>query len=104
MSEQSYRVVIKEVGARPPFGEVVDHVYGVDADVDTDGDSLAPSATDWTWLYMCQRRTENAPVVEATLLEDHNGVMIVVSDDMRLANLAADFLAERSGGLVESRS
>jgi hypothetical protein len=53
---------------------------------------------------MCQRRTENAPVVEATLLEDHNGVMIVVSDDMRLANLAADFLAERSGGLVESRS
>ena len=104
MSERSYRVIIKEVGARPPFGEVVDHVYGVNANVDTDGDSLAPYATNWTWLYMCQRPTENAPIVEATLLEDCNGLMIVVSDDMRLAHLAADFLAERSGGQVESYS
>jgi len=36
------------------------------------------------------------------LSEERNGEMIVTSADMRLARLAADFLAMRSGGKIET--
>jgi hypothetical protein len=102
MSERCYRIVIREVGQRPPFGEVVNHLYGVGSNIDTDGDSYTPNATDWTWLYMRDRATVNAPVVEAVLSEDRDGEMIVASADLRLARSAADFLAMRSGGKIET--
>lgn len=98
MDSYQYRVKIKGVGLRPPYGEVVDHVYGIGANVDTDGDSSTPSSIDWTWLCMCQRPTRNAPVVEAILSDDRSDVMIVASEDRQLAYRAAEFLAARTGG------
>lgn len=102
MSSYKYRVEIAGVGPRPPFGEVVDHVYGAGTDVDTDGDSETASATNWGWLYMCQRSTRNAPVVEVMLAEDRSDVMIVVSDHEGLALQVAEYLAVNTGGNIDA--
>lgn len=102
MDSYAVRLLVDALGPRPPFGEVVDHVYGVGANVDTDGDSSTPGATDWTWLYMCQRPTRDASVVEVTLSDERDNIMIVASEDEALAQRTAVFLALRAGGRVTS--
>ena len=37
-------------GKRPPFYELAQHLWGVGCDVDSDGNSSNPDATDWTEL------------------------------------------------------
>ena len=93
MADYRYQIPIIRVGARPPFGEVVGHVFGVGANVDTDGDSATPAATDWTWLYMCRRPTRNSPVVEVTLVDGTPGGFLISSDDEELAKRTAEFLS-----------
>lgn len=86
-------------GPRPPFGQLVDHVYGGKANVDTDGDSPLPASTDWTWLYMQLRSQPKwAPVVEICMIDGEKTAMRVVSEDRALARKTADFLARETGG------
>ena len=88
-------------GPRPPYFEVVDHVYGPDDTVDTEGDSSSPEATDWTWLYMQLRKPpyREQPVIEVEMLESEN-VMRIASDRADLAEKTAIFLADRAGGTI----
>lgn len=88
-------------GARPPFFEVVDHVYGPDDIVDTDGDSNTREATDWTWLYMRLRkpRYREQPVIEVIMLEGGQ-VMQIASDVEVLTQKTALFLAQKTGGTI----
>ena len=93
MGDYRHQIPISRIGPRPPFGEVVTHVFGVGAIVDTDGDSATPSATDWTWLYMRQRPSQGSPVVLIQFADDRQDRMIISSDDEALARKTAAFLA-----------
>lgn len=101
MSDFQFQIVIADVGLRPPFREVADHVYGIDTDVDTMGDSHPPERTDWTWLCMSRRpTTRDLPDVEVSMLIEQRGCMIVLAHDETLAIRTAAFLAMRAGGVV----
>ncbi|WP_353230912.1 hypothetical protein [Novosphingobium sp.] len=91
-------------GPRPPFFEVVIHVYGPNDTVDTDGDSRLREATDWTWLYMQLRKPpyREQPVVEVAMLEGKN-VMRIASDEADLAERTAVFLASQAGGTISRK-
>ena len=94
-------ILVKSPGPRPPFLEVVNHVYGREAVVDTEGDSHPPNSTEWTWLYMKLREQpyREQPLVEVTMNEDHS-TMFIASDDRMLAEKTAKYLADRTGGHV----
>ena len=93
MADYRHQLHISRIGPRPPFGEVVAHVFGAGANVDTDGDSATPSATDWTWLYMRQRPSEGSPVVLVQFTDDRLDRMIISSDDEALARKTAACLS-----------
>ena len=100
-SDYAHEFYLIAPGPRPPFFEVVDHVYGPDDTVDTDGDSGSREATDWTWLYMQLRKPpyREQPVIEVAMLEGEN-IMRIASDEAGLAERTATFLANRAGGIV----
>lgn len=100
-SDYAHELFLTMPGPRPPFFEVVDHVYGSDANVDTDGDSSSRQATDWTWLHMQLREPpyREQPVIEVAMLEGEN-VMRIASDSPDLAEKTALFLADRTGGAI----
>lgn len=96
-------------GPRPPFAEVVDHVYGADSNVDTEGDSYDRDTTEWTELYMQLRpppedlHRENPPV-EVWMLGKGAKVMCVGSDDEAFAFRTAAYLAEQTGATMASEA
>lgn len=55
-SDYAHELFLIEPGDRPPFSEVVQHVYGPTEAVDTDGDSSSREATNWTWRYIQSRK------------------------------------------------
>jgi hypothetical protein len=99
-SDYRHEFFIHRPGQRPPFGLVVDHVYGPGANVDTEGDSYPASSTTWTWLYMQLRSAQDEPVVEVTMVDDAHTIMRIASDDLELAAAAAQFLSTRVGGTL----
>ncbi|WP_155856858.1 hypothetical protein [Caulobacter sp. Root1472] len=103
-SDYRHDFFIHSPGPRPPFGSVVDHVYGPAANVDTDGDSDPASSTEWTWLYMQLRPRQGEPVVEVTMIDEMGSVLRVASDDLALATRTAEFLALQTGGALGRRS
>jgi hypothetical protein len=93
-------------GPRPPYGEVVDHVYGIGSNVDTEGDSYPAQSTEWTELYMQLRPPlddlhRKNPLVQVWMDEDKK-VMCVGSDDEALAVRTATYLADRTGATMTS--
>jgi hypothetical protein len=101
MSDFQFQIVIAGVGPRPPFRDVVEHVYGIGTDVDTMGDSHPPERTDWTWLCMSLRPTSrDLPDVEVSMSVDQPTCMIVLAHNEELATRTAAFLALRTGGIV----
>jgi hypothetical protein len=87
-------------GPRPPFGEVVDHVYGRGSDVDMEGNSATPKSVDWTWLYMALR-PRNSPLVEIFPWKEDATVLCVSSEDEALARKTVEYLHQRCGGTIE---
>ena len=49
-------------GERPPFGQVADHLWGPEANVDSDGNSRTPDDTQWTELSLFLRGADDAEV------------------------------------------
>lgn len=86
-------------GLRPPFYEVVDHVYGHDSNVDTDGNSMSREAVDWTDLYMAQR-PEMDPVVPVFPMNLDATVLCIESSSESLARRTAEYLHHRCGGTL----
>jgi hypothetical protein len=85
-------------GPRPPYGEVAAHLWGQGCDIDSDGDSYPPNATDWTELTVILRpalrlRLDVDPVEGALPL-----TLWIRSEDEATAAKAAAFLAARAGG------
>ena len=98
MNDLKYQITIAQIGPRPPCRKVVEHVYGVGANVDTEGNSNPAAERDWTWLHMCLRPTKDRPIVEIAMSDNCTDVMVVCSDDALLALRTAAFLASETGG------
>ena len=85
-------------GNHPPFYELAQHLWGVGCDVDSDGNSSRPDATDWTELTFRLRpsgseRIDIDPIGFADPL-----VLSIRSEDEELASRAAIFLQHVTGG------
>lgn len=86
--------------ARPPFGLVADHLWGPDANIDSDGDSRFPTDGAWTELSLSLRAEEDQyvhidPVSTVPL------ILKIRSGNARLAAKAASFLQGVTGGAIE---
>jgi hypothetical protein len=78
-------------GNRPPFYDLAQHLWGIGCNVDSDGNSSSPDATDWTELTLRSRSNDNAridvdPVGHTELL-----VLSIRSENEELASRAAMF-------------
>jgi hypothetical protein len=103
-SDYRHDFFIHSAGPRPPFGSVVDHVYGPGANVDTDGDSSTADSPEWTWLYMQLRPRQGEPVVEVVTVDEGRCILRVASDDLALATRAAEFLAGKTSGRLSAEA
>ena len=96
--EKENALYLIEPGPRPPFGELADHLFGIDADVDTDGNSMRADDMLWTELSVALRSDgENARVCVDPVCEQPL-VLEVRSPRAELAQRAAAFLQLRCGG------
>jgi hypothetical protein len=89
-------------GPRPPFYAVGEHLWGASADLDSDGNSSSPDATDWTELTLINRRDPSKrvdvdPESEAPL------VLRVEGTTAELADRTAQYLAAVCKGNVVQR-
>jgi hypothetical protein len=100
--DAEHRLFLLSPGLRPPFYEVVDHVYGHDSNVDTDGNSMTREAVDWTELYMAQR-PELRPVVSVFPMNLDATVLCIESTSEPLARKTAEYLHHRCGGTLTER-
>ncbi|HKB59766.1 MAG TPA: hypothetical protein VKC56_06920 [Gallionellaceae bacterium] len=95
-----YLVNIVEPGPRPPFYQVVEHLWGVDCNVDSDGDSRTLEDTQWTELAI-ELREADEPRVDFDPVSTDPLVLQVRSFSADLAQKVARFIAARSGGVME---
>jgi hypothetical protein len=87
-------------GPRPPFGRVVDHAFGPDANVDTDGNSSTPNARDWTELYIALR-PNHLHVVDICPTDANETSLCIEATSTHLAERVAEFLLAHSGGELQ---
>ena len=87
-------------GPRPPFTRVAEHLWGRGCDFDSDGNSSAPDARDWTELTVALR----ARGVQRVDIDPVGGyprlTLQVTSDQRKLALKAAKFLAAYTGAAL----
>lgn len=98
MSDDPYELLLVGPGPRPPFRLVSEHLWGADADVDSDGNSAQADSTDWTELTLTLRpayreRIDIDPVEGGVKL-----ALRIKSNNQSLARQAADFLLAHCGG------
>ena len=90
-------VTLRNPGPRPPFYEVVDHVFGRDHEVDTDGNSLERDSTSWTELWVVSR--ENALLkLDIEPIGERPLALRVSGSTQAIVDRAARFLLEATGG------
>jgi hypothetical protein len=88
-------------GDRPPYGWVADHLWGSEANVDSDGNSRTPDDTQWTELSLILRGAGEAevhidPITSSPL------ILQIRSPDASLAQRVATFLSHKTKGNIES--
>jgi len=88
-------------GPRPPYYRIAEHLWGAGCDIDSDGDSDQPDATDWTELTIVLRSGGgDEPRVDIDPLDRPSLVLCVQSDDAALAEKAAEYLRKEAGGTL----
>jgi hypothetical protein len=90
---------IKDLGPRPPFSAVAEHLWGPGVDFDSDGNSVTPDDPTWTELTVILRKTPEERV-DIDPASDTPLVLKVVSESRELALRAATFLTETTGGCL----
>lgn len=84
--------------ARPDFRTFLHLAYGIEANVDTDGDAKPVYTREWTYLYM-RLREDGAKPVRAEAVD--GDWWAVESDDAALAEVVALYLFEVCGAAIE---
>lgn len=90
--------LLSSPGNRPPYYALAEHVWGLGCDIDSDGNSSTPDATDWTELTIrlrskAEERIDVDPVGSTEPL-----VLSIRSENGELAHRAAVFLRDAAGG------
>lgn len=88
------------VKPRPTMMDVIEVLYGKDANVDTDGDSNPADSTEWTSLWIRKRGSDIPPVdIEVCT---HSSWFEVSSDDVAQEELIAFYLFTKSGDKIRN--
>lgn len=89
-------------GGRPPYGWVADHLWGSEANVDSDGNSSTPDDTQWTELSLILRGAADEAEVHIDPVTTSPLILQIKSPDASLAERAATFLSQTTKGNIES--
>lgn len=87
-------------GERPPFGQVADHLWGPEANIDSDGNSRTPDDTQWTELSLFLRGADDAEV-HAHPVTTSPLTLQIRSPNAYLVERTARFLSEKTLGRIE---
>ncbi|HWX02769.1 hypothetical protein [Collimonas sp.] len=90
-------------GNRPDFRVFLDLLYGMDRNVDTDGDSFPVNSRTWSYLYIADRESDD-PSVEIAALIEQPKIFSVESKSERLEELAALYLFMYCGAMISNSS
>lgn len=91
---------VKIIGDRPDFRVFIDLLYGIDRNVDTEGNSNPVNSRKWTDLYIKDRESED-PYVEIVISEDDESFFEVDSKSEYLEELASLYLLEYCGSEIK---
>ena len=101
MNETVFYLV--DPGERPPFGRVADELWGLQANIDSDGNSRTPDDTQWTELSLMLRDGSNETCIHIDPVATLPLVLQIRSFDAGLAERAARFLSKETNGSVKPR-
>ena len=86
---------------RPPYGWVADHLWGSEANIDSDGNSRTPDDTQWTELSLILRGSEGEAEIHIDPVAVSPLVLKIRSPDAGLAERTAIFLSDQTTGTIE---
>jgi hypothetical protein len=86
---------------RPPYGWVADHLWGLKANVDSDGNSRTPDDTQWTELSLILRDSEGEAEIHIDSVAASPLVLKIRSPNAGLAERTAIFLSDQTAGTIE---
>lgn len=74
-----YKAKMLVVGPRPPFGHLLDHIWGEGCNTDSDGDSFPAASTEWTELIAYPRDISGRGInIQPT---SHEPLILLVSSE-----------------------
>lgn len=85
---------IELTGERPYFAELPYYLWG-QVNYDSEGNSKRPTDREWTWIYLCNRESDET--IEVSQEDDH---WTLKGRDKTIARLAL-LLIERANGVIE---
>ncbi|QPI53295.1 hypothetical protein IV454_16145 [Massilia antarctica] len=92
---------LRNPGPRPAFSRLAEHLWGADADIDSDGDSTHPEDAGWTGLTLILRASPDRQRVDVVPVSQDPLVLAIRSADASLAARALGHLQEHAGGTIE---
>jgi hypothetical protein len=90
--------LLSSPGNRPPYYALAEHIWGAGCDIDSDGNSSSPDATNWTELTMSLRPRGDERIDIDPLSATEPLVLSIRSEKAELAHRAAIFLRDATGG------
>lgn len=87
-------------GVRPPYYQVAKHLWGPDANIDSDGNSASPDDCQWTELSLSLRDSAHGVGVHVDPISNDPLVLAIRSVDADLVRRAAEYLRDYSGGTI----
>ena len=86
-------VEIEIIGPMPAYYKIADHIWGVDADIDSDGNSETAESTDWNELTIILRSDREQRIDIETISSKENSLLLCASSK-ELSESAMRFLRE----------
>lgn len=98
MDQINYSLEVKVKGPMPPFYKIPIHLWGVEVDFDSDGDSYTPESTNWRELTLIKRPNYDQRIDIDPVDQEENILKITASSKKLLEDA---FLFLYSLGSVE---
>ncbi len=88
---QMIEVEIEIIGPMPAYYKIADHIWGVDADIDSDGNSETAESTDWNELTIILRSNREQRIDIETISTNPKLLLLCASSE-DLSGSAIQFL------------
>jgi len=86
---------------RPPYRRVADHLWGSNANIDSDGNSRTPDGTQWTELSLILRGNDDEAEIHIDPVAVSLLVLKIRSPNVGLAERTAIFLSVQTAGTID---